>query len=144
MPDAAMPFSTGDVLIIPSYQLSLPSLPTIMSAGPSTSSSTSTSTSQSNFVSIFNAALESYKRKTKRDLASHPLLPSLQSCDSPEAILTVLREQIPALSQSQNADDGLTKWVTPTVNVLYAFSAMLGQGVGLVNIKISPREEFLL
>ena len=123
---------------------SLPSLPTIMSAGPSTSSSTSTSTSRSNFVSIFNAALESYKRKTKRDLASHPLLPSLQSCDSPEAILTVLREQIPVLSQSQNADDGLTKWVTPTVNVLYAFSAMLGQGVGSVNIKISPREEFLL
>ena len=115
-----------------------------MSAGPSTSSSTSTSTSQSNFVSIFNAALESYKRKTKRDLASHPVLPSLQSCDSPEAILTVLREQIPALSQSQNADDSLTKWVTPTVNVLYAFSATLGQGVGLVNIKISPREEFLL
>jgi hypothetical protein len=101
-----------------------------MSAGPSTS----TDTSQSNFVSIFNASLETYKRKTKNDLASHPLLPSLQSCDSPEAILTVLREQIPAFGQSQNSDDGLTKWVAPTVNVLYAFSATLGQGVGLVNI----------
>ncbi|KAH9988610.1 hypothetical protein BJV77DRAFT_732029 [Russula vinacea] len=100
-----------------------------MSAGPSTSSSTSTS--QSNFVPIFNAALETYKRKTKKDLASHPLLPTLQSCDSPEAILTVLREQIPAFSQSQSGDDALTKWVTPTVNVLYAFSAALGQGVGL-------------
>jgi hypothetical protein len=105
-----------------------------MSAGPSTS----------NFVSIFNAALESYKCKTKKDLASHPLLPSLQSCDSSEAILTVLQEQIPALNQSQNADDGLTKWVTPTVNVLYAFSSTLGQGVGLVNIRMFPREEFLL
>ena len=109
---------------------------TIMSTVPSTS------TSHSNFVSIFNAALETYKRKTKKDLASHPLLPSLQSCDSPEAILTVLREQIPAFSQSQNGDDGLTKWVTPTVNVLYSFSATLGQGVGLVNIKMFPREEF--
>jgi hypothetical protein len=94
------------------------------------------STSHSNFVSIFNAALEIYERKTKKDLASHPLLPSFQSCDSPEAILTVLREQIPAFGQSQNGDDGLTKWVTPTVNVLYAFSATLGQGVGLVNIKL--------
>ncbi|KAH9990152.1 hypothetical protein BJV77DRAFT_963516 [Russula vinacea] len=68
----------------------------------------STSASHSNFVSIFNVALETYKRKTKNDLASHPLLPSLQSCDSPEAILTVLREQIPAFSQSQNDDDRLT------------------------------------
>jgi hypothetical protein len=110
-----------------------------MSARPSAS----TDTSRSNFVSIFNAALETYKRITKNDLASHPLLPSLQPCDSPEAILTVLREQIPVFSQSQNGDNGLTKWVAPTVNVLYAFSTMLGQGVGLVNIKILPREEFL-
>ena len=104
-----------------------------MSAGPSTS------TSNSNFLSIFNAALESYKRKTKKDLTSHPLLPSLQSCDSPEAILTVLRDQIPAaFNQSQNGDDRLTKWVSPTVSVLYAFSATVGQGVGLVRIDILP------
>ncbi|KAH9988601.1 hypothetical protein BJV77DRAFT_731662 [Russula vinacea] len=125
----SMPFPTCDLPIIHSSPTIPPSLQTIMSAGPSTL--TSTSTSQSNFVSIFNAALESYKRKTKKDLTSHPLLPSLQSCDSPEAVLTVLREQIPAFSQSQNGDDALTKWVTPTVNVLYAFSSTLGQGVGL-------------
>jgi hypothetical protein len=99
----------------------------------------STSTSHSNFASIFNVALEKYKRKTKQDLAKHPLLPrlqSLQSCDSPDAILTVLREQAPEFNQSQNSDDGLTKWVTPTVNVLYSFSATLGRVVGLVNIRI--------
>jgi hypothetical protein len=104
----------------------------------------STSTSQSNFAIIFNAALETYKRKTNQDLASHPLLPSLQSCDSPEAILIVLREQIPAFCEFQDSDDGLTKWVNPTVNVLFSFSATLGQGVGLVSIKISPREGHLL
>ena len=108
------------------------------------STSPSTSTSQSNFVYIFNAALKSYQRRTKKDLASHPLLPSLQSCDSAEAILTVLRDQIPAFSQSQNGDDGLTKWVAPTVNVLYAFSATLGQGVGLVSVTMFPREKYLL
>ena len=130
-----MPFPTCDIPIIHSslthHRLSLPSPRTIMSNEPSTS------TSHSNFLSIFNAALETYKRKTKKDLASHPLLPTLQSCDSPEAVLTALREQIPAaFSQSQNGDDGLTKWVTPTVNVLYSFSETLGQGVGLVSIKI--------
>ena len=101
-----------------------------MSAAPSTS------TSQSNFASIFNAALKSYERQTKKDLASHPLLSSLQSCDSPEAVLTVLRDQTPTFNQSQNGDDRLTKWVAPTVNVLYAFSATVGQGVGQVCIGI--------
>ena len=104
----------------------------------------STSTSNSNFTSIFNAALETYKRKTKKDLASHPLLPSFQSCDSAEAILTALREQIPTFSQSQNHDDGLARWVTPTVNVLYSFSDTLGQGFGLVNTKMLLHEETLL
>ena len=114
----------------------------IMSTAP-TPTMPSTSTSQSNFASIFNASLESYKRKTKNDLPSHPLLPTLQSCQSPEAVLTVFREQVPAFSQSQNRDDGLTKWVTPTVNVLYSFSGTIGQGVGLVNIKTFCRGEFL-
>jgi hypothetical protein len=73
---------------------------------------------------------------TKQDLASHPLLPRLQSCNSPEAIFTVLREQTPEFDLSQNSDEDLTKWVTPTVNVLYSFSATLGGVVGLVNIRI--------
>ena len=107
------------------------------------STTPSTSTPQSNFVPIFNAALDSYKRKTKEDLASHPFLSSLQSCNSPEAVLTVLRDQIPAFNQSQNQDDSLTKWVIPTVNVLYTFSGIIGQGVGLVNIWIICREECL-
>ena len=115
----------------PTYQ-PRPSPRTSMSTVPSTSASLP---SQPNFVSIFNAALETYKRKTKKDLASHPLLPRLQSCDSPEAVLSVLRDQIPAFSQSRNSDDELTKWVTPTINVLCAFSATLGQGVGQVNIR---------
>ena len=119
------------------HELSFASLQSIMSTVPSTS------TSHSNFASIFNAALESYKHKTNNDLASHPFLPSLQPCNSPEAILAALRERIPAFSQSQNGDDGLTKWVTPTVNVLYAFSSTVGQGVGLVSIKMNSREEFL-
>jgi hypothetical protein len=120
--------------------LSMPSSPrSIMSTAPT---APSTSTSQSNFASIFNASFESYKRKTKNDLSSHPLLPSLQSCQSPEAVLTVLRDQVPANNQSQSSDDRLTKWVAPTVNVLYSFTGSIGQGVGLVNIK-KFRGEFL-
>ena len=104
-----------------------------MSAVPSTST-----TPHSNFASIFNAALDRYKRKTKQDLSKHPLFPTLQSCESPDAILAVLREQNPGFNQSRNSNGGLTNWVTPTVNVLYSFSATLGGVVGLVNITIFP------
>ena len=100
-------------------------------------------TSHSEFASLFNAALESYRRKTKSDLASHTLLPILQSCDSPEAVLAALRKNIPAFSESQSSDDELTKWVTPTVKVLYSFSATLGGIVGLVSIKMLLRDEYL-
>ena len=99
------------------------------------STASSTSPYHSNFASVFNEALKSYRHKTKKDLTSHPLLPSLQSCDSPQSILTVLQDQIPNFNQSRNRDGRLTKWVSPTVNVLYAFSAAVGQG-GLVRIGI--------
>ena len=108
------------------------------------SSVTLTSTSRPNFTPIFNVALDSYRRKTKKDLASHPLLPRLQSCGSTEAILDVFRAQIPALNKSQNIDGGFTEWVIPTVNVLHSFSDILGQAVGLVNIREYPCGDFLL
>ena len=107
------------------------------------STAPSTSTPRSNFASIFNAALESYNRKTKKDLASHPLLPSFQSCESPEAVLTVLRDQVPAFKHPRNDDDRLTKWVMPTVKVLHSFSGTIGHHVGLVNITAFLRGEFL-
>ncbi len=99
-----------------------------------TSESESTSVSHSNFDSIFNSALDDYKNRTGQDLASHPLLPALQACNSLDAVLGVLRNQIPLFGEPQNADDRLTKWLIPTVNVLCGFSATLGEGVSLVNI----------
>jgi hypothetical protein len=125
--------------------MSTPAMSPVALPDPDVSTATvrSRPTSRPNFLAIFNAALKAYKRKTKNDLASHPLLPKLESCDSPKAILTVLRKQIFAYSQSQ-FDDVLIKSVTTTVNVLYSFSTALGGVFGLVNIGIFPREKFLL
>ena len=89
-------------------------------------------TSSPNFATIITAALEEHKKKTKKDIASHPLAAQLKSCESPSAILALLRAQVQASDQSQSADEKLTKWLDPTVNVLYAFSAILGDAVGLV------------
>jgi hypothetical protein len=90
-------------------------------------------TSTSNFQAVFYASLKAYEEKTKKDLLAHPLTTQLQTCNSPTDILAVLRNQVQQFEQSTRDDDKLTKWLNPTVNVLYAFSSVLGAGVGLVN-----------
>jgi len=97
----------------------------------------SSSTSRSNFNSIFNTALQAYKKKTGKDINSHPLATELQSCHSPDTVLAVLRRQIPSLDQSQSGEEGFAKSLTPIINVLYAFNATLGDGVGLVIVTMS-------
>ena len=82
-------------------------------------------TSSTNFETIFTAALEAYNKKTKKDIASHPLAAQLQSCHSSDAILSVLRAQVQANDQAQSADEKWTKWLDPTVNVVSAFSPVL-------------------
>jgi hypothetical protein len=94
--------------------------------------STTTSSPGTNFEIIFTTALDAYNKQTKKDITSHPLAVQLQSCDSPSAILAVLRAQVKVFDESQIADEKLTKWLDPTVNVLYAFSTTLGNGAGLV------------
>ena len=99
-----------------------------MSQTPPTASISSTS-----FEKIFAAALETYEKQTKKDILSHPLATQLQSCDSPAAIIAVLRIQVEDFDQAQSADEKWTKWLDPTVNVLHAFSSTLGNGAAVVS-----------
>jgi hypothetical protein len=92
--------------------------------------------SSSNFQSMFNAALEAYEKATKNKLLAHPLAAQLQSCDSPAAILTLLKNLIQESDQRSSNDERLRNWLDPTVNVLYTFSATLGGGAGLVTLKV--------
>ena len=95
------------------------------------SQASTANTSTSNYQTIFDNAIEAYKKKTKKNLRSHPLLAKIQACDSPDAVLNVFREKIPGFDQSQSTDYGLTKWLNPTVNVLFKFSVFLGGGISL-------------
>jgi hypothetical protein len=88
----------------------------------------------SGFQSVLNAALEAYEKKTKCKLLTHPLAAQVQSCNSPTAILSVLQDLVQQFDQRRRSDYRLTNWLNPTVNVLYAFSATLGQGIGLVGL----------
>ncbi|KAF8259980.1 hypothetical protein EI94DRAFT_1706651 [Lactarius quietus] len=87
---------------------------------------------ESSSTSIFNAALKAHEKKTRKDLLPHPLAVQLQACKSPNEILVALQDKIKDFDKSSSADERLSRWLNPTFNVLYAFSATLGGCVGLV------------
>jgi hypothetical protein len=116
----------------PHHLLSTNKLLTLASSHCAHRMASSSSSSSSNFQLIINNALDAYKKRTKNDLLAHPLASKLQACNTPSAILAVLQQQIQGLDQSQSSDDRWTRWLDPTVNVLFALSATLGEGVGLV------------
>ena len=93
---------------------------------------------RANYQSVFDSALQEYKKKTRKDLPSNPLCHKLQSCDSPDDIIITLRQQIPGFDQSASGsnEDRLTKWLDPTVKVISAFSATIGGVVALVCLAV--------
>ena len=104
----------------------------IMSQVPATPAASSSSKSFSSFQVIFEDALKSYQKQTKKDLLTHPLASQLQDCDSTTAIIAILADQVREFDKSHSGDERLTKWLGPTVNVLSAFSATISGGVSLV------------
>ena len=98
----------------------------------------------SHLRTTFIASLKEYEKKTKEDLLTHPLLAKLRICNSPTDILAALRTQAQVQRRSTSGNDKLTKWLNPTVNVLYAFSSALIADIGLVvnlNQAILPRSD---
>ena len=86
----------------------------------------------SNFQQVINDALRLYKKRTRNDLLNHPLASKLQVCDSPAAILTVLHQQVDGPDEFRIR---WTKWLVPTVKVLYTLSATLEERAGLVSLR---------
>ncbi len=99
------------------------------------SSPSQTPVSSSQFESILDAALSEYKKKTDNDLVNHWLSKELQSCDSAEAVLDIIRHQAEAFDKFRGGDKKLMKWIASSVHVLYTISATLGDGIGLVRIR---------
>ena len=112
-------------------QIILPYPPT-----PAMSQAPTTAAASLRFQAIFYVAVQSYQKQTKNDLIVHPLASQLQSCDSTSAILAILQDQVQEFDKSRSGDERLTKWLSPIVNVLSAFSAVVSGGVGLVSREI--------
>ena len=94
---------------------------------------TTSAASESPFQVIFQAALKSYQKQTKKDLLTHPLATQLQSCESTTSILAILQDQVREFEKNSDGDERLTKWLGPTVNVINAFSATVSGGVSMVS-----------
>jgi hypothetical protein len=96
-----------------------------------------TAAASSRFQTIFQAASKSCQKQAKKDILVHPLTSQLNSCDSTSAIIAVLQDQVREFDKARDGDERLTKWLGPTVNlnVLYAFSAAVSGGVGLVCLR---------
>ena len=112
--------TTHDTSILPS----IPSFPLMSHTQPTSTSS--------NFQLIFDNALKAYKKRTKKDLPTHPLAHQLEACNSPSRILDVLQQQVQELDQSRRRDERWTRWLDPTVKVLHAFSETAGEDVAAV------------
>ncbi|KAH9955768.1 hypothetical protein BGW80DRAFT_1466823 [Lactifluus volemus] len=100
----------------------------------------------SNFQSIFDAALNNYKRKTKTDLLAHQLTAQFQDCDSPTAILDLLNRQynIQRFTRSQNDSGSSKQWLNTTVTVLNASSRPLARVFSPAKVIFAGIAVFLL
>ena len=99
------------------------------------SSEAPTTSSTSNFIAIFEAASKEYKKLTKQDLNKHPFSVEFDSCDSPDAVLSVFRKHAEIFDEIRKGDERLIKWLDPMVNILFTFSEAIGAGVGLVRLQ---------
>lgn len=86
--------------------------------------------SSSNFQSVINAALDAYEKKTESNLVTHPLDPlakKLESCDSVSAFISEFEDLVQQFDGHRKSDQSITKWLNPTVKVLYALCEPLGE-----------------
>jgi hypothetical protein len=94
---------------------------------------TTVPSSTSNFISLFETSVEEYKRKTNRDLGTHPFTAILDSCTSSDAVLALFRMQAQVIDELREGDERLMERLGPIVNILFSFSSMLVEGIKLVS-----------
>ena len=104
----------------------------------------------SQFQDLFDTALREYSQKTGNDITTDPLTVRLLHCDSPVAVLGILKEQAHAFDQFRNGDwkIQLMRRLKPTVDILFCLSTsgVFGEGIGLVRLTKStyPLQKFII
>jgi hypothetical protein len=101
------------------------------------SSTEQATSSPSNLQLIINAALADYAKQTGVDLTKNPIADKIELSNSPEAILGLLQEREKTFKEYREANRTLISCLSPAVNVLHAFSGILGEAISLVSVTYS-------
>jgi hypothetical protein len=98
----------------------------------STVQATSSTSSTSN-IQLITGALVDYAKITGTDLSKNPFAAAIERANSPGAILELLQEREKAFKDYREENRSLISCLSPAVNVIQAFSGILGEAVSLVS-----------
>jgi hypothetical protein len=93
-------------------------------------------TSSPSFKSVLDDALDRYAKQTGIDLTKHLSVDKLKNCRSPDDVLQILSERESAFNDYRGQYRNLIDRLIPVVQVIHAFSGVLGQAARLVSSHI--------
>ena len=96
----------------------------------------------SHILSILEA-VDKYAEQTGVNLKENPFADKVKGCDSPDAILLLLQENMNAFKDYRDKNRKFIDCLSPVVQVVHAFSGILGEVAGLVSHGQSLRSLFL-
>jgi hypothetical protein len=91
------------------------------------------STSSTPNIQLITDALVSYAKVTGIDLSKNPFAAAIERANSPGAILELLQEREKAFKDYREGNRRLINCLNPAVNIIQAFSGILGEAVCLVS-----------
>jgi hypothetical protein len=94
---------------------------------------TTSSTSSTSNIQLITDALVDYAKITGIDLSKNPFAAAIERANSPGAILELLQEREEAFKDYRQANRRLISCLSPAVNVIQAFSGILGEAASLVS-----------
>ena len=103
----------------------------------STVQATSSTSSTSN-IQLITDALVDYADITGVDLSKNPFAAAIEQANSPGAILDLLQGREKAFKDYREDNRRLVNCLSPAVNVIQAFSGILGEAVSLVSHTSHP------
>jgi hypothetical protein len=98
------------------------------------SSTRQAASSTSRVQLIIEAALTDYTKNTGIDLSKTSFAAALEQSNSPEAILQLLYDRENAFKEHRDGNRKLINCLSPAVNVIQAFSGIIGEAVNPVSL----------
>src|SRR5580698_896113 len=105
-------------------------------------SSTGQPTPSTSTIQSIIDALADYTKATGVDLSKNPFFAAIDHLNSPEAFLELLQEREKAFKEYRDGNRRLISCLRPAVNVIQAFSGILGEAVSLVRHIFHPCSSF--